>query len=195
MNERESEGNSIHEADIHICIFPHLDEFIVLDVKEMANPSFKVVPASDMLTEDYYRAIEQEFSKMLRSGEGQPFMNLMALPQRLELHLRQKGMRALAHVINDGEQDAEEQRMSLFLCAGPILNMTEDDLATALETFFQGGPSQSFIHDYGSTFRRLLDQERSRIKSRQQEELRRAVQGRSNQFFTLWQKPQGPQVN
>ena len=69
------------------------------------------------------------------------------------------------------------------------------DVAEAMEAFFRDGPPRAFIRDYSDAFQRLLGQEKAHIKNRQQEELRRAVQGRSNQFYTLWQERGGPDLN
>ena len=194
MEEREDEASSIHDADIHVCIFPHLDEFVVLDVRDMENPRFRVVPAKEMLTPAYYQEVRKEFSRMLQSGES-PFLSLITLPERLELYLRKKGMQALTHLVQNGDPSPEEQRLSLFLCAGPILSMSDEDISASLETFFQDRLPASFVREYGDTFRRLLAQEKASIKARQQEELRRAVLGRSSQFFTLWQSRPSSEVN
>ena len=194
MEEREDEASSIRDADIHVCIFPHLDEFVVLDVRDMENPRFRAVPAKEMLTPVYYQEVRKEFSRLLQSGES-PFLNLITLPERLETYLRTKGMQALTHLVESGGPGAEERRLSIFLCAGPITSMSDDDITSSLEAFFQGRLPAPFVQDYGDTFRRLLAQERASIKARQQEELRRAVLGRSSQFYTLWQSPPGPQLN
>ena len=38
MQEHKAESDSVEDADIHICIFPHLDEFMVLDVRDPQRP-------------------------------------------------------------------------------------------------------------------------------------------------------------
>ena len=194
MEEREDEATSVHDADLHVCIFPHLDEFVVLDVRDMENPRFRVVPAKEMLTPAYYQEVRKEFSRMLQSGES-PFLSLITLPERLELYLRKKGMQALTHLVQNGDPSPEERRLSLFLCAGPILSMSDEDISASLEAFFQDRLPAPFVREYGDTFRGLLAQEKASIKARQQEELRRAVLGRSSQFFTLWQSRPSSEVN
>ena len=191
MEEHEEEASSVNEAEIFVCIFPHLREFILLDVRDMEKPQSRVVAVEELLTPRYYEEVEREFSRMLRSGES-PFLNLLQLPNRLEAHLRRKGMRALSQFVPGGD---ENQRLSVFLCDGPILAMSDEDISGMMETFFQGGPPASFVQEYGATFKHLLEQEKASIRAREQEELRRAVEGRSSQFYTLWQNRSGPQAN
>lgn len=192
MPEREDELTSIRDADFHICIFPHLDEFIVLDARDPSNPSYRLVPAGDLMTADYYQEVEKEFSRLLHAGKATPFANLITLPQRLEAALRRKGIQRLTQVLHERTTGMESPRVSIFLCAGPILALSEEDISAAMEGFFEGGPSKDFISGYGVVFRKLLQRERMGIKAREMDELRKAVEGRSSQFFTLWQSRQGP---
>ncbi len=193
MQEQESEYSSVHDADMHVCLFPHLNEFIILDARDPDHPKTRVVSAGELLTPAYYDEVEAEFSAMLRSGDA-PFMNLMTLPQRLEMFLRRRGMEGLVDILTDGSE-SDDPRISVFICAGGILTMKDPEISQALEAFFENGPSPSFVAEYGETFRRLLGEERASVQKRQVDELRRAVQGQSNQFYTLWQDQQGPGSN
>jgi hypothetical protein len=187
MMDNDAEYTSVHDADIHVCIFPHMDEFILLDFRDDEHPTYRVVPASELLTPQYYKEIEKEFHTFLYSGEA-PFVNMMTLPQRLELFLRSQGMRRLTNILPTGAADAsDEPRVSIFLASGPLVDMSNEDLVELLDNFFEDGPPKEFVKDYGATFLRLLEQERVRIKAQALDELRRAVKGQSNQFFTLWQ--------
>ncbi len=193
MQENESEYTSVHDADVHVCIFPHLKEFILLDFRDDDHPSYRVVAASELLTPGYYKEIEEEFTRLLHS-EDAPFVSLMTLPQRLESFLRPRGVQRLNELLAGGAQSLENPRVSIFLCSGPMITMSDDDINAALESFFEDGPPDAFIKDYGATFHRLLELERASIRAKEMDELRRAVQGRSNQFFTLWQdRPGGSQ--
>ena len=194
MQEHKAESDSVEDADIHICIFPHLDEFMVLDVRDPQRPEVRVVAAGELLTPGYYREVEREFSRMLRSEEA-PFFNLMVLPQRLEVFLRWKGMEGLTEMFRAGDPTAEGRRISVFLCGGPVLAMSDEELSGALNGFFEGKEGKLpalLIEEYGSTFRRLLEMERGHVRKGELNELRRAIEGRSSQFYTLWQNRPGP---
>ncbi len=192
MQEKEDELTSIHDADFHICIFPHLDEFLILDSRDPKDPSFRLVPSAELLTPDYYRDLEREFSRMVQAGANAPFINLMTLPRRLEAFLRRKGMQRLTEILHDKTTGLDSPRVSVFICVGPIIALSGQDMAAAMDGFFDGAPAQEFVKEYRVAFERLLVRERMGIKAKEMDELRRAVQGRSSQFFTLWQDRQGP---
>ena len=196
MLDNDAEYTSVHDADIHVCIFPHLDEFILLDYRDMEKPTFRVVPASELLTPQYYQEIEKEFTRILYSGEA-PFANLMALPQRLEYFLRAQGMRRLSSILppETDPQAGDSPRVSVFLCGSAITAMGDEDLTALMDSFFEDGPPPAFVKEYTTTFLRLMEAERAGIRERELDELRRAVQGRSNQFFTIWQERGGPGLN
>lgn len=195
MLENDAEYTSVHDADIHVCIFPHLDEFILLDYRDSEHPALRVVPASELLTPQYFQEIEKEFSRILYSGEA-PFVNLMTLPQRLEHFLKAQGLHRLTSMLPPGSgppgSGKESPRVSVFLCSGAIINMGEEELSAFIDSFFEDGPPQQFVRDYTATFMRLLEAERISIRSRELDELRRAVKGHSNQFFTIWQEKPEP---
>ena len=195
MQDNDSEYSSVHDADIHVCIFPHLDDFILLDYRDSEHPTFRVVPASELLTPQYYQEIEKEFTRILYSGKS-PFSNLMALPQRLEYFLRSQGLRRLSSILPpDANLHGDIPRVSVFLCGGAITAMGDEDLNALMDSFFEDGPAPLFIQEYTSTFLRLMEQERAGVRATELDELRRAVQGRSNQFFTIWQDRKSPGLN
>ena len=81
--------------------------------------------------------------------------------------------------------------MSLFLAAGPVLNMDESDLAAAMDGFFDDKLASSFVAQCTAEFKRLLVEEKAQISKKERDELRRAVLGESDQFMTLWQDQPG----
>lgn len=193
--DNDAEYTSVHDADIHVCIFPNLDEFILLDYRNAEKPTCRVVPSSELLPPQYYQELEKEFTRILYSGEA-PFANLMALPQRLEYYLRAQGMRRLSAILQPNTApQGDPPRVSVLLCGSAMTAMGEEDLTALVDSFFEDGPPPAFVKEYTATFLRLLAAERAGIHERELDELRRAVQGRSNQFFTLWQNRAGSGLN
>ncbi len=187
MDQSEPQGNSIESADLHVTIFPHLDEFMAIDVRDKARPQVRVVNAKELLTPDHYRELEQELAALIRAP-GPPFLSLITLPARMQAAMQEKGAARLAKLLAGG---GGGHRISLFICAGPIVAMTDEEADTALQAFFQDSYPKSFVELCGATFRRLLRRERTFIVSQEREQLRRAVLGESDQFYTMWQRPGG----
>lgn len=185
MADQDAEPNSVRSADIHICIFPNLDDFLVIDVRDLNAPKVQVIAVKELLTEEYLRGLEGAFSKLLRSN-GPSFTNLMLLPARLQALLQQQGVANLLRLFGENES-SNPPRISLFFCSGPILAMGDEELSSAMETFFDGRAPSGFVAESHAAFGRLLQEERSHIARKERDELRRAVMGKSEQFFTLWQ--------
>src|SRR5207245_2352690 len=111
---------------------------ILLDFRDDDHPLFRVVAAGELLTPGYYKEIEDEFTRLLHSDEA-PFVSLMTLPQRLENFLRTKGVQRLNELLAGGAAQAaaplENPRVSIFLCSGPMITMSDDEVTSALESF------------------------------------------------------------
>lgn len=186
MYEDISETSSVESADIHVCIFPNLEEFMVIDVRKPGEPDLRLASVHDLLTEDYLGELEREFSNLLRA-EGPPFVNLMLLAARVQEMVTERGVARLIEVLSGGAADGEPPRVALFLAAGPVLTMSDDDLSLAFDAFFSNVTPAGFAARCDATFKRLLTLEKQYLQEQHKDELRRAVRGESDQFFTLWQ--------
>ena len=186
MYEDISETSSVESADIHVCIFPNLEEFMVIDVRKHGEPDLRLASVHDLLTDDYLNELEREFSNLLRA-EGPPFVNLMLLAARVQEMVTERGVARLIEVLSGGAADGEPPRVALFLAAGPVLTMSDDDLSLAFDAFFSNVTPAGFAARCDATFKRLLTLEKQYLQEQHKDELRRAVRGESDQFFTLWQ--------
>jgi hypothetical protein len=92
-------------------------------------------------------------------------------------------------------EGSTDPRVSIFICGTSIVDMSDDDLNLLLQVFFEDGPPEPFVREYCQVFQRLLIEERAGIRAKEMDELRLAVQGRSNHFFTIWQEGGGPGLN
>ncbi|MDA1280288.1 MAG: hypothetical protein O3B95_09675, partial [Chloroflexi bacterium] len=83
-------------AEITLCIFPHLREFIVIDSREDRpdGPAVLNLSISNILGEEFYTGVEQDFSKLLRRHEL-GFMELMGIPQQVEAIVRTNSLRRI----------------------------------------------------------------------------------------------------
>ena len=186
MDEDISGTSSVDSADIHVCIFPNLEEFMVIDVRDPGDPQLRLASVKELLTDEYLSELEREFSGLLRAG-GPPFVNMMMLAARVQEMVAERGVARLVEVLGGDAAAEDAPRIALFLAAGPVLKMSDDDLSLAFDAFFSNVTPAGFAARCDATFKRLLTVEKQHIQEQHKDELRRAVRGESDQFFTLWQ--------
>ena len=186
MDEDISETSSVDSADIHVCIFPNLEEFMVIDVRDSGAPHLRLASVKELLTDEYLSELEREFSGLLRA-DGPPFVNMMMLAARVQEMVAERGVARLVEVLGGDAAAEDAPRIALFLAAGPVLKMSDDDLSLAFDAFFSNVTPAGFAARCDATFKRLLTVEKQHIQEQHKDELRRAVRGESDQFFTLWQ--------
>ena len=186
MDEDISGTSSVDSADIHVCIFPNLEEFMVIDVRDPGDPHLRLASVKELLTDEYLSELEREFSGLLRAG-GPPFVNMMMLAARVQEMVAERGVARLVEVLGGDSAAEDAPRIALFLAAGSVLKMSDDDLSLAFDAFFSNVTPAGFAARCDATFKRLLTVEKQHIQEQHKDELRRAVRGESDQFFTLWQ--------
>ena len=99
----------------------------------------------------------------------------------------ERGVARLVEVLGGDAAAEDAPRIALFLAAGSVLKMSDDDLSLAFDAFFSNVTPAGFAARCDATFKRLLTVEKQHIQEQHKDELRRAVRGESDQFFTLWQ--------
>jgi len=189
VSEAEQSGSIIESADVHVCAFPNIDCLLVVDVRNEANPTMRVVRADEIMTPEYYREVEEAFSKILHA-QGNGFLKAMALPMALQVVLQDKGMAAIQRLF-PGPGKHGDVRISVIIAESALLSMSEEDLLLANEAFFDGKYADDFVAACGKTFAQLAAKERSAVAEKERQELRNIVTGDSNQFFTMWERKSG----
>ena len=79
------------KAEIHLCIFPHLNEFLVLDLRDQQT-HISLIDAREVFTSEFFRGVEEEFSEALRAETDFPFAHLMSLPLRVEEAIKETAL-------------------------------------------------------------------------------------------------------
>ena len=67
------------ECDLQIFIFPHLREFMTVDLR-YSDPVVNLLNTQDIFTDRFYAAVEHEFSLVARRETNAPFSHLINLP-------------------------------------------------------------------------------------------------------------------
>ena len=91
-------------ADITLCIFPHLREFIAIDARKdrPGGPAVLNLSISNLLGEDFYSKVEQDFSKLIRRHDV-GFLELMGIPQQVEAVVRANSLKRIIAELGKSE--------------------------------------------------------------------------------------------
>jgi len=175
-------------ADVSICIFPHLQDFIVIDIRKglPGRPLVRLLNTDHVLGEDFYQEVEGSFSQLLRQRE-QTFANLMALPGHVEGLVRERALKAILKTINEDAPEAGLPQMAIFLCTGPALHMDSTQLTRAIQRLFGQEIDAWVIMDTVEMMEKLLAREREMVRQEEREQIKQMIRGQSSEYFTLWE--------
>ncbi len=69
--------------DIQLCIFPHLKEFLVVDLREDPKRVL-LMNTGDVFVEEFFKSVEADFSEFNREETAYPYTQYKKLPRRIE---------------------------------------------------------------------------------------------------------------
>jgi hypothetical protein len=114
--------------DITLAIFPHLQEFLVIDTRD-SGAEIAVMSTDSVFNDEYYRAVENEFGSLLREGGDRPFLHLMHLPGQLDDVLRGVAMNFILDRLGVNFHDEDNlPEVVVFVISGPTLAIPEDQV-------------------------------------------------------------------
>ena len=175
-------------GEINICVFPHLEEFLVIDLRDTTPRSqqLRLLSTQEILTEEFYQSIEEEFSHLLRRS-GKTFLELTNLPQQVDSLIRQEALRIVLEILSEDRELAFIPEVSIFLCTGPALSLPATQLAHAVEGFFTSQADPGVVNECVALLEKLMHAEREAVKQQEREQIREALEGDEHQYFTLWE--------
>lgn len=178
-------------AELTLCFFPHLSEFVVVDARARlpGRPKVIVLRAADVLNSDFYQRVEADFSQLLHRPE-QPFLHLMGLPQEVEGLVRMHGLRAILERLGDavgGKAEELNSTVAVFFCAGPFLTLEGDRMRKAIRNMFGTQLSGEPLEACVEALVRLADQERAVQDQTPSADLSGLIRGDNDRYATLWQ--------
>lgn len=145
--------------DITLAIFPHLQEFIVVDAR---RPRAEVLLMSTDLVfnDDYYRAVESEFAGMLREGGDHPFLHLMHLPGQMDDVLRGVAMNAILDRLGVDFHDEDSlPEVVVFVISGPTLAIPTEQVVSGFSEMLSDKLDSYDVQRWTRELSRLIDLE------------------------------------
>ena len=179
--------------DLQLCIFPHLRELMVFDSRP-GEPPVRVLDTDDVLSDEFFRTVEAEFSHALRHTGEFPFAHLMNLTMHFEETVREVAMSFIL------------DRLGVHLHAEPGTEINPDDLpgvivyvisgnaaaahsevvVGALRTLLEDGDQHGSLVEWEAKLTDLISRESEITQRLSREELTEAIRGDSPDYFTLW---------
>ena len=173
--------------DIQLCIFPHLKESLVLDIRE-SNPQVLLLNSSDVFVEDFFATVESEFSEILRAESDHPFAHMIDLPMMVEELVRNTAMTAILtrlgiHIHHEDQIPT----VIVFIVSGSALSSQSDRVLDGLRNLLKEHSGDETVAQWEETISRLVTEERKVLQVENQQELTTALSGDSPDYFTLWE--------
>ena len=173
--------------DIQLCIFPHLKEFLVLDLRE-SNPQVLLLNSSEVFVEDYFATVEAEFSQILRAENDHPFAHLIDLPMLVDELVRNTAMTAILNRLGVHiHQEDQVPAVIVFIVSGSALSSQSDQVLEGLRNLLKEHSGDEAVARWEGTISRLVAEEREVLQGQNQQELTAALGGDSPDYFTLWE--------
>lgn len=178
-------------AELTLCFFPHVDEFIVVDARfrDSKRPRISVLKATDVLGDEFRRRVESDFSRLLRGGD-RPFLRLMGLPQEVEGLIRMHGLRSILEYLGDqpGVSDqGSNSTVAVFFCTGPFLALDNQHMRRAIQKMFAELLPPDDVDECAEHVIRLAECERAAQDTTPGSDVQGMIRGDSDRYGTLWQ--------
>ena len=174
-------------ADISLCIFPHLKEFLAIDLRH-GEPRVLVIGTEEVFGEAFRRGMEEAFGRILREPTDHPFSHLMDLPLRVEEVVRETGMMHILDALGGAEGQEEFPTVAVFIIGEAALAQGAEQIGPALRSLLGAGADSSILERCSTLMERLLSEEQATVRRIDRQELRDALEDQSPNFFTLWER-------
>jgi hypothetical protein len=173
--------------DIQLCIFPHLREFLVIDLRPQ-QPRVLLLNTADVFNSDFYRSVEAEFSEALREETEFPFAHLINLPLRLEEAVRETAMTFILDRLGiNTDGDEQIPTVVVFIVSGGALAVHSERVLDGLRELLRDRPAGPAPSAWDEVLSRLVSEENNFVQKLNRVELTEALSGDSPDYFTLWE--------
>ena len=173
--------------DIQLYIFPHLREFISVDLRGDV-PLVSLLNTNDLFSEEFFKCVESEFSHAVREQTDFPFDHMINLPLRLEEVIRGVAMTFVLERLDIDPHDEENlPSVVVFVISGGALALHSGQLIDSLKEFLGGYSNELALAEWTGVITRLVAEETAALQKVNQQELTDALAADSPDYFTLWE--------
>ena len=174
-------------SDIQICIFPHLREFLTVDLRD-GGPHVTLMDTSEIFTPEFFKSVEEEISAAVRDQGDFPFAHLINLPMRLEEAVRETAMTYILERLGVHLDDDEDfPTVVVYIITGGALQMHRQLVLDGLKDLLKDRSGKSVASQWEPELNRLVQEEHRLLKDLSSQDLAEAVQSDSPDYFTLWE--------
>ena len=174
------------KPDIQLCIFPHLKEFLAIDLREQPA-AVSLLNASDVFTEDFFGSVEEEISDTVRAETEFPFAHMINLPMQLEEAIRETAMTFILSRLGVRMDADSMPAVIVFVVSGGVLAARSDLVLDGLKQLLRDGCGDLAVEQWEHVLSRLIAEENRLVQKLNQNELAEALHGDSPDYFTLWE--------
>jgi hypothetical protein len=184
-----SDDSFFKPAELNICIFPHLREFMVVDSRATVRggPHTYLLDTDQVLDSDFYSKVEASISEIIRDTP-RTFSELGYLPQRMDDAIRENVLSAIFRQVSSQAQTDDLPEVSIFLCVGPALGMSSAQINETVQAMLGERADSWTIKDSLAQLERLMGEERVLAKAEETELTLQAISGNNEMYYTLWSR-------
>jgi hypothetical protein len=184
------ERNRQRQAEITLCLFPHLREFVAIDIRDALpdGPAVRLISVASVYTNEFLSRVEQGFSALLRK-EGIGLLDMMGMPQEVEVLIRSEAMKKIVRELNLAgglRNSGNINGIGVLFFSRDLLTVSEDQLDEAMRELFGAQLPSRELDRLNSELQRLISEEKLADDSARQGDMARLIRGDGGEFLTIW---------
>ena len=173
--------------EIQLCIFPHLPEFLVIDSRQQ-NPQVMLLNTEDVFDEEFYRAVEAEFSETLRASKEFLFSHFINLPITTEETVRDIAMTFILDRLGVQVDDEDDiPSVVVYVVSGGALTTHSGKILDGLNDLIQNSLESPESEEWRQTISDLIDRETFIMQKLNEQQMADSLKSDSPDYFTLWE--------
>ena len=173
--------------EIQLCIFPHLPEFLVIDSRQQ-NPQVMLLNTEDVFDEEFYRAVEAEFSEILRASKEFLFSHFINLPITTEETVRDIAMTFILDRLGVQVDDEDDiPSVVVYVVSGGALTTHSGKILDGLSDLIQNSLESPESEEWSQTIADLIDRETIIMQKLNEQQMADSLKSDSPDYFTLWE--------